>query len=101
MKILDGLGEVIASKWVETFNNPDFIKSFENILKEVEFIDINNNNSSNRFDNLVFVITGNVNNFKNRDDLIEYIENDDGKVVKTILNNVNYLINNDISSTST
>ena len=96
---IDGLGSVIANKWIETFNNPDFIKSFENILKEVEFIDIKNDN--NKLDNLTFVITGSVNNFNNRDELIEYIENYGGKVIKAISNNVNYLINNDINSTST
>ncbi len=96
---IDGLGSVIANKWIETFNNPDFIKSFENILKEVEFIDIKNNN--NKLDNLTFVITGSVNNFNNRDELIEFIENYGGKVIKAISNNFNYLINNDINSTST
>ena len=96
---IDGLGSIIANKWIETFNNPDFIKSFENILKEVEFIDIKNDN--NKLDNLTFVITGSVNNFNNRDELIEYIENYGGKVIKAISNNVNYLINNDINSTST
>lgn len=96
---IDGLGSVIANKWIETFNNPDFIKSFENILKEVEFIDVKNDN--NKLDNLTFVITGSVNNFNNRDELIEYIENYGGKVIKAISNNVNYLINNDINSTST
>lgn len=98
---IDGLGEVIANKWVETFNNPDFIKSFEDVLKELEFIDVKTNKEESKLDNLTFVITGSVNNFKNRDELIEYIENLGGKVVKAISNNVNYLINNDVTSTST
>ena len=51
--------------------------------------------------NLSFVITGSLNNFENRDQLIEYIEQNGGKVVKAISNKVNYLINNDINSTST
>ena len=96
---IDGLGNVIASKWIEAFNNPDFINSFENILKEVEFTDVKNSN--NKLNDLTFVITGSVNNFNNRDELIEYIENYGGKVIKAISNNVNYLINNDINSTST
>ena len=36
-----------------------------------------------------------------KDKLVEYIESLGGKVVKTISNNVDYLINNDITSTST
>lgn len=98
---IDGLGEVIANKWIETFKNPDFIKSFESILKEIEFIDGKNNTNNNKLDNLTFVITGSLNSFNNRDELVEYIENFGGKVVKAISKKVNYLINNDITSTST
>ena len=39
----------------------------ENILKEIEFIDSKNNDENNKLNNLTFVITGSVNNFKNRD----------------------------------
>ena len=49
---------------------------------------------------MIFVITGSVNKFNNRDELVEYIENFGGKVVKAISGNVTYLINNDINSTS-
>ena len=49
---------------------------------------------------MVFVITGSVNHFNNRDEMIEYIEKYGGKVVKAISSNVTYLINNDITSTS-
>ena len=50
---------------------------------------------------MVFVITGSLEHFNNRDELIETIENNGGKVISAISNNVNYLINNDINSTST
>ena len=99
LSAIDGVGEIIASKWIETFNNKDFIKSFESLLKEVEFTDTKNN--SNKLDNLVFVITGSLNNFENRDALIEYIESFGGKVISAISNNVNFLINNDVTSMST
>ena len=49
---------------------------------------------------MIFVITGTLNHFENRDKLIEYIESKGGKVVSTISNKVNYLINNDITSSS-
>ena len=49
---------------------------------------------------LTFVITGKVNKFKNRDELKNYIENKGGKVVGSISNKTNYLINNDVESTS-
>jgi len=95
---IDGIGEIIAKNWIKTINNPKFINNLNNILKEITFI--NNINTNNELQNKNFVITGSVINFKNRDDLIEYIENNGGKVLKTISNNVHYLINNDINSTS-
>ena len=47
-----------------------------------------------------FVITGKLNSFKNRDELKTLIENNGGKVVSAISSKTNYLINNDINSTS-
>ena len=97
---IDGIGEIIAKEWIDTFNNEDFLKEFELLLKEVNFTDTSIDNNQPLKD-LIFVITGSVNNFTNRDELVEYIESYGGKVVKAISNNVNYLINNDITSTST
>ena len=97
---IDGIGEIIAKGWTDTFNNNDFIKELELLLKEVNFTDTSIDNNQPLKD-LTFVITGSVNNFTNRDELVEYIESYGGKVVKAISNNVNYLINNDITSTST
>lgn len=97
---IDGIGEIIAKGWIDTFNNNDFIKELELLLKEVNFTDSSIDNNQPLKD-LTFVITGSVNNFTNRDELVEYIESYGGKVVKAISNNVNYLINNDITSTST
>ena len=97
---IDGIGEIIAKEWIDTFNNNDFIKELELLLKEVNFTDTSIDNNQPLKD-LIFVITGSVNNFTNRDELVEYIESYGGKVVKAISNNVNYLINNDITSTST
>lgn len=48
----------------------------------------------------VFCITGKVHSFKNRDELKADIESYGGKVVSSISSKVNYLINNDITSTS-
>lgn len=96
---IGGLGDIIAEKWVNTFKNEEFINEVEDVLKEIEFIDVSQSNS-NILDGMIFVITGSVNNFANRDILIEYIEGFGGKVVKAISNNVTYLINNDINSTS-
>ena len=96
---IDGVGDVIAGVWTETFKNPDFIRIFDNILKEIEFSDTLGGN--NILDGKVFVITGSLNHYENRDELIEYIESLGGKVISSVSSNVDYLINNDVTSTST
>ena len=47
-----------------------------------------------------FVITGKLQNFKNRQELVDLIEAAGGKVQSSISAKTNYLINNDINSTS-
>ena len=49
---------------------------------------------------ITFCITGKVNIWKNRDALKAYIESIGGKVVGSMSSKVNYLINNDNTSTS-
>ena len=96
---IDGVGEVIAKEWTEYFNNSEFKEEVEELIKELEFNkNLSNNNELN---GLTFVITGSINNFNNRDEMIEFIEKHGGKVVSSISNKVNYLINNDVDSTST
>ena len=50
--------------------------------------------------NVNVVITGKLTHFKNRDELKDAIERRGGKVVGSISSKTNYLINNDINSTS-
>lgn len=56
--------------------------------------------TTNELENKTFVITGNVKHYQNRDALKADIEAHGGKVVGSISSKVNYLINNDINSTS-
>lgn len=56
--------------------------------------------STNELENKTFVITGSVKHYQNRDTLKADIEAHGGKVVGSVSSKVNYLINNDINSTS-
>lgn len=56
--------------------------------------------TTNELENKTFVITGSVNHYQNRDALKTDIEAHGGKVVGSVSSKVNYLINNDINSTS-
>lgn len=49
---------------------------------------------------ITFCVTGKVHIWKNRDDLSAFIESLGGKVTGSVSKNTNYLINNDINSTS-
>ena len=51
-------------------------------------------------DGLKFVITGKVSHYKNRDELKSIIESRGGKVIDSVSKNTNYLINNDVNSTT-
>jgi DNA ligase (NAD+) len=63
-------------------------------------IDKNIENNSNSLDGLTFVITGKLNQFKNRDEIKNIIEKLGGKVTGSVSKNTDYLINNDVASTS-
>ncbi len=49
---------------------------------------------------LTFVITGDVHQFKNRDEFKAYVEANGGKVAGSVSKKTNYLVNNDVTSTS-
>ena len=72
------------------YDNYLIINSIENKEEESEV----------NLEGLNFVITGKVNHFKNRDELKSLIESKGGKVVGSISSKTNYLINNDVDSTS-
>ena len=100
MSSIDGVGDIIAKEWVDTFNNPIFVEELNALEKEIT-IPKTTTKTDGSLNNLTFVITGSLTHFSNRDELVEFIESHGGKVVKAISNKVNYLINNDITSTST
>ena len=49
---------------------------------------------------LTFVITGDVHQFKNRDEFKAYVEANGGKVAGSVSKKTSYLVNNDVTSTS-
>ena len=95
----DGIGEVMNNNLL-TFNYDDLnldytINRFLSIKNENE-----NDENVKTLDGKTFCITGKVHIFKNRSELQKDIESKGGRVVSSISNKVNYLINNDINSTS-
>ena len=96
--VFDGIGPEI-SKAINSFDfvEADYIASEFLYFKEAEQTIVNNNNN---ISGKTFVVTGKLNSFKNRDELKADIEKLGGKVASAISAKTDYLINNDINSTS-
>ncbi|MGB4439333.1 MAG: NAD-dependent DNA ligase LigA [Sedimentibacter sp.] len=97
---INGIGDVMANGYVKFFNDDKKKIIIEDILKEVKFEQIEENFSEQIFENINFVITGSIEQFKNRDELKEEIEKRGGKVTGSVTSKTNFLINNDNLSNS-
>lgn len=93
--ILDGFGEEMHN-YIKTF---DFTEA-DKCVHCLSFKTENNQENNNTMKDMIFVITGKLKHYKNRDALVGEIESHGGKVVGSISKKVNYLINNDINSNS-
>lgn len=95
-----GMGDVIAKSFREYFDNSENRKAFENLLNELEIDVPKVTKENNAISGKVFVITGSVYNYDNRNQLKEEIEGLGGKVTGSVTAKTDYLINNDITSNS-
>ncbi|MBO5461536.1 MAG: NAD-dependent DNA ligase LigA [Ruminococcus sp.] len=97
---ISGIGEVLAKAYVDYFAQESHREVFLNLLKEVTIPAEEENTSEQIFEGVNFVITGSVNHFSNRKEVKELIESKGGKVTGSVTSKTNYLINNDVASTS-
>ena len=70
------------------------------LLKEFEFESTYEVVTDKKLEGLTFVITGSLINFGNRTELQNLIESKGGKVSGSVSAKTSYLINNDVTSTS-
>ena len=97
---INGIGEVMANNYVKFFSDEKKKVIVEDVLKEVEIEASSNTSPTQVFENYIFVITGSVDHFKNRDELKAAIEERGGKVTSSVTSKTDYLINNDNLSNS-
>ena len=104
---IDGVGEVMAGVFADYFNKDENLRTLEHLLLEVhiENAEANANDEgssegSNTISGLTFVVTGDVEKFKNRRELSDFIESKGGKVTGSVTGKTDYLINNDLTSNS-
>lgn len=97
---ISGIGDVMANAYINFFMDEKNKLIVSDLLKEVELEQAVENTSEQIFENMIFVITGSVEQFKNRDELKETIEQRGGKVTGSVTQKTNYLLNNDNMSNS-
>lgn len=97
---MEGIGEVIAESFVAYFQNADNRKRIQELLKEIQFEQEETGGDSLIFQGVNFVITGSVNHYANRDEVKALIEARGGKVTGSVTSKTHYLINNDVTSSS-
>ena len=97
---IQGVGEVLAGAFVTYFQDEKHVESLKRLLKELEIPKEEESESQQIFAGVNFVITGSVEHFANRGEVKELIESLGGKVTGSVTSKTNYLINNDVNSTS-
>jgi DNA ligase (NAD+) len=97
---ISGVGEVIADSFVAYFENEKNRNNFNHLIKELDIEKIEINEEELVLKDKVFVITGNVEHFDNRNELKALIEEKGGKVTGSVTSKTHYLINNDTTSMS-
>ena len=100
---IDGIGEVLAQAWTAFFSDGKNNAIVDHLLAELTFEagdEESSEGADEAFAGMNFVITGSLEQFKNRKELQELIERRGGKVTGSVTSKTNYLINNDVASSS-
>ena len=97
---INGIGEALGKSIINYWN-----KHSEEIMDLAQKFTFSKDEKIEKFENdkingKVFVVTGSVNHYKNRNELKTDIEKNGGKVSGSISSKTSYLINNDIDSNS-
>ena len=98
---INGIGDVMAEAFVSYFSDEENRKAVHDILTEIELEKPDAPANAQLLENITFVITGSLERFGNRKELVDYIESRGGKVSGSVSAKTDYLVNNDITSNST
>lgn len=97
---IDGMGEVLASAIVEWFSKESNREILTDLLEYLQTSAPSVIVGEQTLIDKIFVITGDVHHFANRNELKEFIESRGGKVTGSVTGKTTFLINNDVNSTS-
>lgn len=97
---IDGIGPGKSAAFVKWCSDPRHLAVVEDLLGQVTLEAVAARPASGTCMGLTFVVTGDVHQFPNRDALKAYVESQGGKVAGSVSSKTNFLINNDVTSTS-
>ena len=99
LRKIEGIGEVLAGSIEDFFKSEKNIENVESLRKILKF-KTEESGGGDKFAGKVFVITGSLTHFSNRNEMKELIEKNGGKVSGSVSSKTNFLINNDTDSNS-
>ena len=98
---IPGIGPEKSASVVKWMKNDDNYGMLQRLLDKVTIAEADSQTEvGTRCAGLTFVVTGDVQHFKNRNELKAYIESQGGKVTGSVSKSTSFLINNDVTSTS-
>ena len=100
LSAIEGVGEVIATAFVQYMQEEDNLRRIDNLVKELRIEVPVAEEGSQTLSGLSFVVTGSLGHFASRNDLKDVIEQKGGKVTGSVTGKTACLINNDPASAS-
>lgn len=97
---VNGIGPEKSASFVNWFRDEHNRQRYQHLREKIQVTQVSNEPVGNQCEGMTFVITGDVHHYKNRNELKAYIESQGGKVASAVSGSTNYLINNDVTSTS-
>ena len=97
---IDGIGPEKSAAFVRWMQNKKNADGLDRLLQEVQIEEARPAEKGSLCQGLTFVVTGDVQYYRNRNELKAYIESQGGKVTGSVSKSTSFLINNDVNSTS-
>lgn len=97
---IEGIGEITASLFVNWWHEEKNIENFEAILPYLTIEKEYHETGEEKLKGKIFVVTGSLTHFTNRNALKALIEQQGGKVTGSVSKKTDYLINTDVTSGS-
>lgn len=97
---IPGIGPEKSAAFIRWMQDGRNAAGLDHLLQEVQVHEEQGTEKGARCEGLIFVVTGDVQYYKNRNELKAYIESQGGKVTGAVSRSTSYLINNDVDSVS-